>query len=111
MNIGPAGIVGSTAGIPLSQTRGTDAERAAHASADSQRTAESRLKAENAAGIGAADGEGNETHERDADGRRLWEWPRETPSPDQAEQPKSDDLPPRSAAGEPDTGSQIDLAG
>ena len=35
-----------------------------------------KQKAELAAGIGQADGDNHQTAERDADGRRLWEFPR-----------------------------------
>ena len=80
MSVGPlGGALGSAAGVPLSQTKGSEAERAAHDTADSQRRIKNAQKAENAAGIAEADGEGHDTNERDADGRRLFEAPPEAP--------------------------------
>lgn len=73
MSIGPMGGIGaSAAGAPLSQTKGSEAERAAQESTGQQRNAASEKSAESAAGIGETS-EDQESSDRDADGRRLWE--------------------------------------
>ena len=61
-----------------------------------------------AAGIGEADGDNHQTAERDADGRRLWEFPRR-----QGEQDAGDDGPPRPDGQDPtgQSGSLLDLSG
>ncbi len=76
MSIGPAGgIIGSAAGSPLAQSKGSDTERAQQDAAGQLRRVASEQKAESAAGIAETDGEDHQTAERDADGRRLWEGP------------------------------------
>ena len=76
MSVGPlGGLVGSLAGSPLAQTKGSEIERAQHDASAQQRQAVSDRKAESASGIGETDGQDHETSDRDADGRRLWERP------------------------------------
>lgn len=70
------GIVNSAAGAPLSQTAGSEAERTQRDSGAHQRQVDANEHAEQAAGIGTTE-EDQETSERDADGRRLWEDPEE----------------------------------
>ena len=73
MNVGPAaGIAGSAAGAPLSQTKGSETERAGREAADQVRQADGQDRSEKAAGIGQTQ-EDAEANDRDADGRRLWE--------------------------------------
>jgi hypothetical protein len=67
-----AGVLGSAAGAPLSQTSGSEAERSQRDSAVQQRQTDTDARAEKAAGIGTTE-QDQETTERDADGRRLWE--------------------------------------
>ena len=75
MSMGPVGgVVGSAAGAPLSQTAGSETERTQRESAAQNRTTDANQRAENAAGIGQTH-EDQESSERDADGRRLWEAP------------------------------------
>ncbi|MAT68826.1 MAG: hypothetical protein CMJ58_04820 [Planctomycetaceae bacterium] len=82
MNVSPAaGLAGSAAGAPLSQTKGSDSERAARDATDQSRAADGQDRSEKAAGIGQMQ-EDAETHDRDADGRRMWE-----ESPQNGEQP------------------------
>jgi hypothetical protein len=72
MSVGSlGGIIGSAAGAPLSQTAGSETERAKD-SLNQSRHVETNQKAERAAGIGQTE-QDQETSERDADGRRLWE--------------------------------------
>ncbi len=111
MSVGPlAGLAGSVAGTPLAQTKGPEVERAQQDLRNQQRRVQNDLRAENAAGIGEADGEDHETAERDADGRRFWE---ESPGQKTAPPPN-----PEAAAGEPrskdstgKTGRLLDLSG
>lgn len=66
------GILGSAAGAPLSQTSGAAAERSQRDASAAQRHFDAAAQAEQAGGIGQTE-EDEETDERDADGRRLWE--------------------------------------
>jgi len=76
MSIGSlSGIAGSVAGTSLAQTRGSEIDRAQQESSARELRTRSEQKAEMAAGIGQADGDNHQTAERDADGRRLWEFP------------------------------------
>lgn len=73
MSMGPVfGIVASAAGTPLSQTAGAEVERTQRDVASFQRQVDGDERTEKAAGIGQTDAD-QETTERDADGRRLWE--------------------------------------
>lgn len=73
MSMGPVGgVVGSAAGAPLSQTKGSAKERSAQDATNQARAADSDAKAEKAAGIGETQ-EDQATSDRDADGRRMWE--------------------------------------
>lgn len=73
MDFAPLGGLIGAAGAPLSQAKGSDADRAQQATGNHERQAANELKADTAAGIGATDGEDQTASERDADGRRLWE--------------------------------------
>ena len=68
------GIIGSAAGAPLSQSAGSETERASKEGQNLSRQTNAQELAEQAAGIGQT-GEDRESSERDADGRRLWEAP------------------------------------
>ena len=73
MSIGPMSAVpASAAGVPLSQTKGAETERSQQQSTAAERKVSSDLKAEAASGIGDTEAD-EQTSERDADGRRLWE--------------------------------------
>src|SRR4051812_48995592 len=75
MSMGPlGGIVGSAAGTSLSQTAGAETERSQRDTAAQQRQTDGNERTELAAGIGQTQ-EDQESSERDADGRRLWEKP------------------------------------
>lgn len=91
MSMGPlGGIVGSVAGSPLSQTKGSTEERAARDSAAKETTDELDLKAEKSSGVGQTEGD-QQSSDRDADGRRLWErtGSQEQESEDSEKQPAS----------------------
>jgi hypothetical protein len=103
------GILGSAAGVPLSQNAGSETERAQKDSQAQHRQVDSDQRAERAAGIGQTE-QDQESSERDADGRRLWEAPAQSSKDD-----KSDDAsaPPvrqsKDATGQ--SGTQLDLTG
>ncbi len=83
MSVGPLpSVAAGASGTTLAQAKGADLDRAQQESASHQRRIEAEQRAENAAGIGQADGEDHESSERDADGRRPWEIGGRTRSPD-----------------------------
>ncbi len=103
------GIVGSAAGAPLSQTAGSETERASKDAQSQTRQADANELAEQAAGIGQTH-EDQQSSERDADGRRLWEAPAKRGKRATTEEPA--DSPPRQskdATGQ--SGNQLDLTG
>ncbi len=103
------GIVSSAAGAPLSQTAGTEAERIQRDSATQQRQVDSNQQAERAAGIGQTH-EDQESSERDADGRRLWEAPANAAGKGKNEEPlETAARQSKDATGQ--SGTQLDLTG
>jgi hypothetical protein len=83
MSIGPS-LPAGAAGSPLAQTSGTELDRAQKEVGARRRRVYHEQQAESAAGVGETDGEGLETHQRDADGRRNWE---EQPGPEPDSEP------------------------
>src|SRR3954447_4808727 len=73
MSIGSLGMIGSAAATPLSQTKGSDVDRAQQDAGAQQRQISTAEKAASAAGIAETDGKEHQSNERDADGRRPWE--------------------------------------
>ncbi len=109
MSIGSlSSVMGSVAGAPLAQTKGSEPERAEQTVVAQQTRADSDRKAEAAAGIGETDGEDHEPAERDADGRRPWEAPPGTP-PDALDGAAASPPPCKDATGQ--TGRLLDLTG
>ena len=72
MSIGPMGMIGSAAGSQLAQTSGSDVDRAQQDRSATERKVSTEQKSGDAAGIGQTE-EDEQTSERDADGRRIWE--------------------------------------
>jgi hypothetical protein len=70
------GTLSSAAGSALSQTAGSETERSQKDAVSQRRAADANEHAEQSAGIGQTE-QDQETSERDADGRRLWERPGE----------------------------------
>ena len=111
MSLGPlGGIIASAAGSPLAQTKGSDVERAQQETGSQQRRVETDQKAENAAGIGEADGEDHEAADRDADGRRMWEPPPGN-APDALEESSHPQEDRRSKDSSGQSGNLLDLTG
>jgi len=65
-------FIGSAAGSPLAQAKGSEVARAQQEASNHARKTESAQQAQDAAGIGQT-GEDQEASDRDADGRRIWE--------------------------------------
>lgn len=111
MSIGPTNPVAvSAAGSPLAQTQGADKERAEQTTGVQQRQRDADLKAERAAGIGETDGNDHEAHERDADGRRIWELSHGKQHPDEGGESGEPEAPrAKDATGQ--RGNLLDLTG
>lgn len=111
MNVGAAtGLPASFAGIPVAQTSGSEVDRARTDSEAMRRANAADAEAEKAAGIGETDGENHQADERDADGRRPWEFG----AARQHEKPGAEDEPTeqrqsRDVTGE--SGGELDLTG
>jgi hypothetical protein len=112
MSMGPVGgIVGSAAGTPLSQTAGAETERTQRDTASQHRQIDGNERSERAAGIGQTEKD-QESSERDADGRRLWEAPGK--GKDAKDEPVSDDgsaLSKQSKDPTGQSGTKLDLTG
>lgn len=117
MSIGPlGGVIGSAAGAPLSQTKGSETERAAREGAAQDNRVASEKHADAASGIGTTE-EDQGAEDRDADGRRLWEDPADDDGeqdehPPQ-EQPETPPQPTDKRVKDPkgEAGSRLDLLG
>ena len=105
MSMGPVmgGILGSAAGAPLSQTAGSESERAQKDAATQQRQVDNDQHAEDAAGVGQTE-QDEEASDRDADGRRLWEAP-----PDKEQQAGDSPRQAKDTTGQ--CGNNLDLTG
>ncbi len=109
MSVGPlGGVPAGAAGASLAQTSGSEIERSQQESSNQQRRIKMDAKAEAASGIAATDGEENQSEERDADGRRLWE---AGPEQDQPPDEEPEVPPPQSRDPSGQSGSQLDLSG
>jgi hypothetical protein len=103
------GLVSSAAGAPLSQATGSETERAQKESLVQHRQLDANDKAEQAAGIGQTH-EDQESSERDADGRRLWEGSPQSRKKEKAsEEAESSTRQSKDATGQ--SGTQLDLTG
>jgi len=110
MSVGPlGGLAASAAGSPLSQTKGSEVERATQDAGAQQRRTESQRKAESASGVGETDGEDHEPSDRDADGRRLWEAPPGAHSDAEDEEAVGGKPRPKDPSG--NSGGLLDLSG
>jgi len=110
MSVGPmSGVVGSAAGAPLSQTAGSETERAKKDASATQRQVDNDAKAEKTAGIGETEADQGAS-ERDADGRKLWEG---DAAPGQHDQPQATASEPPRQVKDPkgESGSSLDLTG
>lgn len=105
MSIGGLGSIGSLAATPTTQ-RTSDVEKTQTATAEKSRVEAAAEYAEQASGIGETKEE-SESSDRDADGRRIWEFGEQQKAEQAAEQPP---------AGQPidptgDAGGTLDLTG
>jgi hypothetical protein len=110
MSMGPlGGVISSAAGAPLSQTAGSEAERVQKESLAQNRQVDANQKAELAAGIGQTE-QDQESSERDADGRRLWEAPAKA-AKEEANADASEAAIRQSKDATGQSGTQLDLTG
>lgn len=108
MSIGSSlGIIGSLATTSLAQ-RTADVERVERDTADQARAAQSKSKAETAAGIGEPEEE-SAIGDRDADGRRPWEFSEHPRQSDPAEAPAAREPVAKDPHGE--AGNLLDISG
>lgn len=113
MSIGPlGGIIGSAAGTSLSQAAGSETERTQKDSLASLRQGEAQERAEEAAGIGHTE-QDQESSERDADGRRLWESTAKRKNGAADQHASQDSAEPPKASKDPtgQSGTKLDLTG
>jgi hypothetical protein len=112
MSMGPlGGVVGSAAGTSLSQTAGAETERSQRDTAAQHRQISGSERSERASGIGQTE-QDQESSERDADGRRLWE-KQSKDGKEAKDEPKSDDLAISKQSKDPSgqSGTKLDLTG
>jgi hypothetical protein len=100
----------SAAGTALSQTVGSETERAQKESSNEQRVADAEKHAEASAGIGQTE-EDQATSDRDADGRRLWEKPPEVAKKNASAEPDADSASRQSKDPTGQSGTRLDLTG
>jgi hypothetical protein len=85
-------------------------QRARQETTDQARQVRADDKAENAAGVGETE-QDEQASDRDADGRRLWEAPPESPDEAAESEHGSDDTTHRGRDPRGDCGSRLDLSG
>ena len=110
MSVGPLGMIGSAAGTPLSQTKGSDADKAQHDAANQARESTAARQAERASGIGQTEHD-EQASDRDADGRRVWEIGGKKPQEESADEQSAGETAPQSKDPTGRSGSQLDLSG
>lgn len=106
MSIGSLGMIGSLASTSQSQ-RVADVEKVERETTDQARRSEGQAQAEVAAGIGQTEEE-SEVADRDADGRRPWEFPGH-PAPEEASEEALPPAPIKDPHG--DAGTVLDVSG
>jgi len=104
------GIISSAAGAPLSQTQGSETERAQKDSLAQSRQVEAKQKADAAAGIGHTE-QDQESSERDADGRRFWEASTKQEAPPRDGEAPSEQSTRQSKDATGQSGTKLDLTG
>lgn len=107
MSVGPVNIAASFAGASLAQTKGTEADRLRQEAIRVEAQQRQQAKANDASGIAAADGEDKQIEDRDADGRRQWEFTERQP---RAESSTPDDSR-QSVDPDGNCGGELDLSG
>jgi hypothetical protein len=111
MSMGPVGgVVGSAAGTSLSQTAGAETERTQRDTAAQHRQIESNERSERASGVGQTE-QDQESSERDADGRRLWEAPGKRGKDDKPEPVEDESASKQSKDPSGQSGTKLDLTG
>ncbi len=109
MSIGPMGMIGSAAGSSLAQSQSSDVSQTQQESAKQATAAKLGKQAEAAEGVGETE-QDQESSDRDADGRRLWEIDQKPESSDPEEGGISE-APPPSKDPTGQRGNRLDLRG
>jgi len=109
MSIGSLGLIGSLAGTPLAQAKGSDIDRGKEGAGNHQRQIDAVERATAAAGIGVTQ-EDSQASDRDADGRRLWEIDSQSPASPEAADDSNPEAP-RAKDPAGIAGQQLDLSG
>ncbi len=115
MSVGPVSGAANVAGTSAAQRTGSDVQQTQQATTNQSRKVASQTKAEAAAGVGSTDTDHNQTSDRDADGRRLWEIDSESADAKDQDQPSDPTNPAdsqqTSGARDPhgDLGNSLDL--
>jgi len=104
------GMLSSAAGVSLSQSAGSETERTQKDASTQSRVAEADRKAAESAGIGQTQ-QDQESSERDADGRRLWEGPPEAGKKPAASAADAEAHSRQSKDPTGQSGTQLDLTG
>lgn len=104
-----SGLLNSTAGTALSQSAGSETDRVQKEALAQRRGSEAEQHAERSAGIGQTE-QDQESSERDADGRRLWESPANAKK-DAAQAVEGDGETRQSKDATGQSGTRLDLVG
>ena len=110
MSIGSLGLIGTVAAGQLQQTRGADSDRATQDARNQSREVDSARLAEAAQGVGEM-AEDEQTSDRDADGRRLWERAAKKPQSSDEADAGDDSTPQKSVDPTGQAGGNLDLEG
>ncbi len=109
MSIGPMpGILGSGAGAPLAQTKGSETDRAAQDAAASERQVHTDEHAADVAGVGQTE-QDEQASDRDADGRLILVESEKKKQDDMSDPPVTDERLSKDPTGQ--SGNQLDLTG
>lgn len=114
MSVGPmgSGIAASVAASQLAQNSSSEINKNQQDTNNQARKVDSSAKAEKASGVGDPE-QSEQTSDRDADGRRLWERP-QTPDEETAQENSTDQESAKPAGAKDPTGQRggtLDLSG
>ena len=104
VNFGAAAVAAGVAGSSQAQRQTSATDQATQDAAAHQRKTDSAERAVKAAGFNTTEGENQTSSDRDADGRRAWEWNLKNKSQERPVRDKSID-----PSGQ--TGNSLDLSG
>jgi hypothetical protein len=103
-------ILSTPAGLQQSQA-GSETQRARQDAANQARQTQNDRHATDAAGIAETDGQSHESHDRDADGRRAWEFGGKSARSAGAVESETTQTPAQAKDPTGQAGNQLDLSG